>query len=285
MIKLKNILNKIAFKFLYFKYEKNKQFYLSVLLLIIIGVIILTLLIIKQYHEAKVNENILAAVFNSNSSSIKNNDNDLLKESNKNNNLGELLENKTNNNLANNSINKNIDDSNDNYNASNDTSLNLNKETNQEVTSQSTASLKIKVYICGQINNAGVYELNANSRVIDLITLAGGAKEDANLESLNLAEILVDGQKVYIPSNKEVSSQSFNYNNDTNNNFFKNKLININFASKSELENLPGIGPELAQRIIDYRTNIGSFKKKEDIKNVTGIGDKKYESIKDLITV
>ena len=235
-MKFKNVLNKIAFKFICFKYEKSKQFYLSVFTVIIILTVILTLLTIKQNHDTKVKENILKAVLNSsNNSDQSSQSTDLTKES----------------------AVKALDEQ------------------------KEKLSRKIKVYICGEINNAGVYELESNSRVIDLINIAGGTRKDAYLESVNLAEILTDSQKIYIPSKEEIlNSQNINSLSD-----LKNKIININFAGKNELELLPGIGPELAQRIIDYRKNIGAFKKKEDLKNVTGIGEKKYEAIKDLITI
>lgn len=240
-MRFKSVLNKIAFKFLSFKYEKSRQFYLSVFTIIIILTVILTLLTIRQNHETKVKENILKAVLTS-----SNNSNQSLQSTD----------------LAKGSADNSIDEQ-------------------KEILSQ-----KIKVYICGEINNAGVYELESSSRVIDLINIAGGAKKDAYLESINLAEILTDSQKIYIPSKEEVlNSQSINSLIDVDNSDLKDKIVNINFAGKNELELLPGIGPELAQRIIDYRKNTGSFKKKEDLKNVTGIGEKKYEAVKDLITI
>ena len=145
---------------------------------------------------------------------------------------------------------------------------------------------KIRVYICGKINKAGVYEINSDKRVIDLIELAGGANPDAFLESINLAELLADGQKIYIPSKLEAAGfENNNFQNSSLNTNSKGKLVNINFASASELETLPGIGPELAQRIIDYRNNSGVFNSKEDLKNVSGIGEKKYEALKDFIII
>ena len=237
-MRFRDTLNKIAFKFLSFRYEKGRQFYLSVFIAILIAIAILTLLTIKQSHDTKVKENVLKAVLNSNKS------------------------------LSNPEDSKNI-------------SATSPVEEQKKITAE-----KIKVYICGYINNSGVYELNTGTRVIDLIDLAGGAKIDAYLESINLAEVLKDGQKVYIPSKEEASNpgNSIFLNGSAGNNS-KSNIININSAGESELELLPGIGPELARRIIDYRTNAGSFKSKEDLKNVTGIGEKKFNAIKDLITV
>lgn len=155
-----------------------------------------------------------------------------------------------------------------------------------DITIEEKSIEKIMVYICGEINQAGVYEIDKNMRVIDLIELAGGAKADAFLESINLAEILTDSQKVYIPSKLEAAGYGPNdLQNGISGGTANSRLVNINFAGLSELELLPGIGPELAQRIIDYRNNAGSFKSKEDLKNVTGIGEKKFEAIKDFITI
>jgi len=159
----------------------------------------------------------------------------------------------------------------------------------------------IKVYICGHIKTSGVYNIENGSRLIDLISLAGGATEDACLEAINLAQTLADSQKFYIPSLDEIKkgipsffndvenvNSNSNYSSSTNmanSQSFQNKVININFASLSELAQLPGIGDVIAQDIIDYRNKYGQFKSKEELKNVKGIGEKKFEKIKDLISV
>lgn len=157
----------------------------------------------------------------------------------------------------------------------------------------------IKVYICGQVKSPGVYDIENSSRLVDLVALAGGATDEACLEAINLAQILNDSQMFYIPSMDEVKNGSIPYNGDWNtgsssgsdlssdtagSQSFQNKLININFASLSELVQLPGIGTVTAQNIIDYRNKYGQFKNKEELKNVKGIGEKKYEKIKDLIS-
>lgn len=159
----------------------------------------------------------------------------------------------------------------------------------------------IKVYICGHIKTPGVYDIGNGSRLVDLVSLAGGATEDACLEAINLAQILADSQKFYIPSLDEIKNgvPSFvneweditsNSNDATstdmaNSQSFQNKVININFASLSELVQLSGIGNVIAQNIIDYRNKYGQFKSKEELKNVKGIGEKKFEEIKDFISV
>ena len=137
--------------------------------------------------------------------------------------------------------------------------------------------------------------------------MAGGAKEDANLSKINLAYQLEDGQKLYVPNinDKEeieyitedvaknnivnndgiVTDEKENNKNKTNIESEKKVMVNINKATQAELENLPGIGPAIATRIIEYRNENGKFSSIDDIKNVKGIGDAKYEKIKDSIEV
>ena len=237
-MRFRDFINKIVFKFLSFRYEKGRQFYLSVFILILAAIIILSFLAIKQSRDSKVKENILKTVLSSSQDAV----------------IASGTE-------------------------SSSTEL-------SDITIETKTIEKIMVYICGEINNAGVYEINKNMRIIDLIELAGGAKADAYLESINLAEILMDSQKVYIPSKLEAADYNVNnLQNGSSSVTGSSRLININFAGAGELELLPGIGPELAQRIIDYRNNTGSFKSKEDLKNVTGIGEKKFEAIKDFISI
>lgn len=144
----------------------------------------------------------------------------------------------------------------------------------------------IMVHICGQVNNPGIIELESGSRVIDAVNLAGGLKKTANSDRINLARKLLDEEQVYIseigeeelPTEVSGLNQS---NKDNNNNGGK---ININLCTKEELMTLSGIGEVTAQKILDYREE-NLFKTPDDIKNVSGIGDKKYESIKEFIIV
>lgn len=152
---------------------------------------------------------------------------------------------------------------------------------------------KIYVHIIGEIKYPGVYEMEAGDRVFQLVEKAGGLTENADISSINLSKKLVDGEKITIFAKKtsvvtENLSSSGNLNNNsfsTNTSTNSSNLININTASQKELEELPGIGPTLSQRIIEYREKNGYFQTIEDIKKVSGIGDKKFEAIKDLITV
>lgn len=143
----------------------------------------------------------------------------------------------------------------------------------------------IMIHISGQIHNPGIVELDSGSRLIDAVKLAGGLKKDADLDRINLAKKLLDEEKIYIPkigeedTPVEISSQI-----TTSSNGDVRSKININTCTKEELMTLPGIGEVLAGRILDYREQ-NLFKTIDDIKNVSGIGEKKYDSIKELITV
>ena len=148
---------------------------------------------------------------------------------------------------------------------------------------------QITIHIAGEINNPGVFYLSPNSRIIDAINAAGGSTDIANLDKINLAYKLQDGQKIYIPSiyDEEISNYITNNSGDNvlDSSSNINTTININTATQSELETLPGIGEATAQKIIDYRNRNGKFHKVEDIMNVSGIGESKFNNIKDKISV
>ena len=159
------------------------------------------------------------------------------------------------------------------------------KENKEETKEMGTG---IFVHIDGWIQNPGVYEIKENDRVNTIIEKAGGLKEGASIKSINLAARLSDGDKIYIPNREEeqqIETTEVKGNNTGTVKITKNSKININKASISELKQITGIGESTANKIIDYRDNVGKFKKIEDIKEVKGIGDSKYESIKDKITI
>ena len=138
----------------------------------------------------------------------------------------------------------------------------------------------IYVHVSGAVHKPDqVYRLPEGSRVLDAILMAGGADEDAQLAALNLAVKLQDGQKIYVPSMEESYSIEENYQEST-----QNDLTDLNKADKIELDALPGIGPALAQRIIEYREEHGAFSCPEDLKNVKGIGDALFEKLRDRVT-
>lgn len=152
--------------------------------------------------------------------------------------------------------------------------------------------VEIAVHITGEVKKQGLIYLKEGSRVADAIEKAGGETKNADLSQINLAYVLQDGQKIYVPNKNEKISQyitgnSGNNGTEENNNINskEDKKVNINTANQSELDSLPGIGPSIAQKIIDYREENGNFKTIEELQNVKGIGDAKYEEIKDRVTV
>ena len=190
-----------------------------------------------------------------------------------------------------------------------ESSINTDDDKNEENKEQKDDNSKeqivngggIFVHIDGYINNPGVYEIKENDRIKTLIDKAGGFKEGYSIKNINLAAKLSDGDKIYIPSvSEEKNSENNNINTNSNSSgkgqnvktdrnnvsiMKNNSKININTANMSELKQITGIGESTANKIIDYRENVGKFKKIEDIKEVKGIGDAKYESLKNKITI
>lgn len=150
---------------------------------------------------------------------------------------------------------------------------------------------KIVIHITGEVEEEGVIELEKGARISDAIEEAGGTTEEADLSNVNLAYSLSDGQKVKIPNINEkdeeiiVAEEKAGDNIIIEGNKSKEEKININKAAQTEIETLPGIGPSTALKIINYRNEHGKFKNIEDIKNVSGIGDSKFENIKEYICV
>ena len=164
-----------------------------------------------------------------------------------------------------------------------------NVENNKEETEQ------IIIHIAGEVKNPGIVKIKEGARIADVIEMAGGLTDKANITNINLAYVIEDGQKITIPSkekenqNEYISSESgqgvIEETPKTNLESNENTIVNINKASKEELQTLQGIGESTAQKIIDYREQNGNFKQIEDIKNVPGIGDSKFEAIKESIKV
>lgn len=170
------------------------------------------------------------------------------------------------------------------------------------------------VYVCGAVVNPGVYYMDKNSIKQDAVFLAGGFKEGACEEYINLAEHIKDGEQIYIPFYEELSAdysplydahysgdksddeskdyeegrskESEDYEDDKSEaSYDKDGKLNINYASKEELMSLSGIGEARALAIIQYREQHGSFKSIEEIMNISGIKDSVFNNIKDFITV
>lgn len=148
---------------------------------------------------------------------------------------------------------------------------------------------KIVVHITGEVENEGIIELEKGARISDAIEKAGGTTEEANIADVNLAYSLKDGQKIKIPNIneedeqiiKEEAGEDIIIEGDNK----KEEKININTANQTELETLSGIGPSTALKIINYKKEHGKFNNIEEIKNVPGIGESKFENIKEYICV
>ena len=141
---------------------------------------------------------------------------------------------------------------------------------------------EISVYICGHVNDPGVYKTQKGSILNDVVELAGGLSEDAAWESIDLVYVLTDNISIYIPSEEESLPGEFSVQiiGDPE----EEGKVNINTADKEELMSLPGIGEATASAIINYRED-NTFGSVEDIMNVSGIGESKFNNIKDLICV
>ena len=160
-----------------------------------------------------------------------------------------------------------------------------------------SVSTPLTVHVAGAVRSPGVYQLAPRSRVIDAVTAAGGALDKADLERINLAQLLVDTEQVFIPLRQSSrvqptiaprhrptttlpSAQTNNSGAPTS-----GGLVDLNSATATQLDALPGVGPATAKAIIDYRTSKGKFSQVEDLLNVAGIGAAKFAALKDLVTV
>lgn len=152
-----------------------------------------------------------------------------------------------------------------------------------EPTPSSSTPGEIGVYVVGAVMNPGVYFLPPGSRVADALEAAGGTTDEADLVRVNLAKRVYDEEEIYVPRLGEENPPLLLPSGSSSSQ--AGGKININTATAAELETLPGIGPVLAQRIVDYRKANGPFAAIEDIKNVSGIGEGIFEEIKELIFV
>ncbi len=164
----------------------------------------------------------------------------------------------------------------------------------EEIVSSEEEQSEIVVDIKGAVAKPGVYKAIKGSIVNDLIKMAGGLTKDADTSNLNLSKSLTNEMVVTVYTKDEVKNMAKldsitenaeSTSNDQTTTDQASSLININTASLSELQNIPGVGEAKAKLIIDYRTNCGKFTKKEDIKNIKGIGDKMYEKMAPYLTV
>ncbi len=139
----------------------------------------------------------------------------------------------------------------------------------------------IVVFVSGAVVNPGIITLPEGARIYEAVDMAGGLLPEAQVKQLPMARIIEDEETIYIPfAGEEGDEISPSISSNTS-----SGKVNINKADVTELSTLNGIGPALSQRIIDHRNSNGAFKDIEEIKNVSGIGDKKFEAIKDYITI
>ena len=155
-----------------------------------------------------------------------------------------------------------------------------------DLTPISVSSMSITVHVAGAVNNPGVYKLRSGARFNDGVIAAGGATDQADLNSVNLAMLLNDGEQIYILKRNEKPhtitaqrSPSSATGGSASSGNSKVAIININTASLAELEQLPGVGPSTAKAIIDYREKNGAFLTVQDLINVRGIGPAKLDEI------
>ncbi|KDR94091.1 competence protein ComEA [Peptoclostridium litorale DSM 5388] len=160
------------------------------------------------------------------------------------------------------------------------------QETSEYDREPEEVAARIKVYVSGEVKNYGVIEMSRDARLVDAVEKLGGLTEYADVNRVNLAQRLEDGGHYIVPKigeNIDVQNEYQMQSNGANDE--DNAKIDINTADAIRLKELPGIGDAIAQRIIEYREQNGKFKSIDQIKNVSGIGDKKFEGIRDMIRV
>lgn len=160
-------------------------------------------------------------------------------------------------------------------------------ETQQDSGQKDSAGGTLLIYVCGEVNSPGVYELPAGSRICDAVDAAGGMTDAAGREYWNLAEPLTDGQMICFPTEEEAKKRQESAGVDAadSSGIMSDGRVNINTASLEQLMTIPGVGQTRGEAILAYRKEHGSFASAEDIINVSGIGNALYEKMKDYIAV
>lgn len=169
----------------------------------------------------------------------------------------------------------------------------LNMDNSEKI---NTVNKKITIFISGEVKSPGVVELYSEDRLMDGVKKCGGVTDEADMNRINLAMKISDEGHYIIPKigedienvkdkGKETVNQTQNLNDDKSEQNKENNKININNASLLELDSLPGVGEVTAQKIMDYREENTKFKSIEEIKNVKGIGENKFNNLKDYISI
>jgi competence protein ComEA len=146
-----------------------------------------------------------------------------------------------------------------------------------EITEVEVKAAEIFVHVVGEVQAPGIYQLNSGARLMDAVFAAGGLSKLADQSSVNLARELTDGEQVVVFKTGEAPTVTGAIS--------QGSRISLNQSTALELEQLPGVGPALAGRIVDWREANGGFKKKEDLLNISGIGDKLFAGIKDEVVL
>lgn len=172
-------------------------------------------------------------------------------------------------------------DSNDTSNDGDTITEDIDSDENTEINTDNTEEIvnTIFVHICGEVVNEGVYETKEDSRVYEVVELAGGLTDDAATDYVNLARQVKDGEQINFPSKEQIETGEVSIDN------LNETLVNINTASIDRLVTLSGIGESRAKLIIDYREEHGDFQSIEDIMKVSGIKEGAFNKIKDSIIV
>ncbi|SEC17206.1 competence protein ComEA [Paramicrobacterium humi] len=144
--------------------------------------------------------------------------------------------------------------------------------------SASAAPATIYVHVLGAVSDPGLYRLTDGARVMDAVAAAGGFTADADQAGVNLARFVTDGEQVRVPTTGETTEQAQEGTD-------AGGLVNLNTASAEQLATLPRIGPALAQRIIAWRDDNGGFRSVDDLRSVSGIGEKTFAMLQELVTV
>ena len=143
---------------------------------------------------------------------------------------------------------------------------------------------EIVVYVVGAVNKPGVVAVKANARVADAVNACGGVLPTADVAEINMAQMLKDGQQLRIPEKTGTGNAGEGKDGKAEGKNADGK-ININTADEKTLDELPGVGPAMARRIIEYRQTEGMFRTPEDLKKVRGIGESKFEKMKDRVGI
>jgi competence protein ComEA len=155
------------------------------------------------------------------------------------------------------------------------------QQTGVKVSSQNSAD--VTVHVAGAVQHPGVYQLKANARVKDAVKRAGGAHSRADLTGINLAAKLEDGRQVIVPQKEEAETSTNDQTGTNKKGNTAGKKVNLNTADLEELQQLDGVGPATAEKILEYRTEHGGLGSVEDLDEIDGIGEKSIENLRDQV--